>query len=285
MTTQEGTVPVDDQHVAPAEAWDEIAAGYDEFVTPGEESFARRALQLVDLHAGDRFLDVAAGTGGLSVPAARLGAAVTAIDWSPAMIKHFESRIRDEGLVGVESRVMDAHQLAFDDESFDVTGSQFGVMLMPDQIGALREMARVTVPGGRVLVISYGDPARFEALQLFLAALQAVVPGFTGLPDDPPPLEFQVSEPDVMQARLSAAGLRNVRVHTALSERVEFNDGEGCWNWMRSSNPVVGMILRDVSADEQATVRQVLDGLIRERAGRASSAVLTAPLTIGWGLK
>ena len=285
MTTQEGTVPIDDQHVAPAEAWDAIAAGYDDFVTTGEESFALDALQIVGLQAGERFLDVAAGTGGLSLPAARLGAAVTAIDWSPAMIERLENRARNEGLDAVEGRVMDAHNLAFSDNSFDVTGSQFGVMLMPDQIGALREMARVTAQQGRVLVIAYGDPEKFEALQLFIAALQAVVPGFDGLPDDPPPLEFQVSEADVMRARLSAAGLTDVHVHTGLVERVEFCDGDGCWNWMRGSNPIVGMILSDFSDAQQATVRQVLDGLIRERAGEATSAVLTAPLTIGWGLK
>ena len=200
MTTKAGTAPDHDQQFAPPEAWDAIAAGYDEFVAPGEESFAVDALQLVGLRAGERFLDVAAGTGGLSLPAARLGAAVIATDWSPAMIERFESRVRAEGLAAAEGRVMDAHALNFDDDSFDVTGSQFGVMLVPDQVGALREMVRVTRSEGRVVLIAYGDPARFEALQFFVAALQAVVPGFEGLPDDPPPLEFQVSDPDVMRS-------------------------------------------------------------------------------------
>ena len=80
MTTKAGTAPDHDQQFAPPEAWDAIAAGYDEFVAPGEESFAVDALQLDGLRAGERFLDVAAGTGGLSLPAARLGAAVMATD-------------------------------------------------------------------------------------------------------------------------------------------------------------------------------------------------------------
>ena len=54
---------------------------------------------------------------------------------------------------------MDAHALELDDDSFDLTGSQFGVMLVPDQPIALREMVRVTKPGGRVLLIAYGPPA------------------------------------------------------------------------------------------------------------------------------
>jgi ubiquinone/menaquinone biosynthesis C-methylase UbiE len=285
MTTQEGTVDTDHQQFAPPEAWDAIAVGYDQFVAPGEEPFALDALRLVGLQAGERFLDVAAGSGGLSLPAARLGASVMATDWSPAMIEQFKKRVRAEGLVAVEGRVMDVHALAFDDDSFDVTGSQFGVMLVPDQIGALREMVRVTTPRGRVLVIAYGDPAQFEALQFFVAAIEAVVPGFAGLPDDPPPLEFQASDPAIMRARLSAAGLCDIRVDTQLYEMVEFRDGDECWNWMRNGNPVVGMILSEISDESQKMVREVLHGMIRERAGGATNAVLTAPLTIGWGWK
>ena len=66
---------------------------------------------------------------------------------------------------------MDIHALEFEDDSFDVTGSQFGVMLVPDQPLALREMVRVTRPGGRVLVIAYGSPDKFKALQVFIGAL------------------------------------------------------------------------------------------------------------------
>ena len=85
-----------EQHAAPPEAWDAIAAGYDRYVAPQEAALATEALGLVGLVPGDRFLDVAAGTGGLSLPAARLGAEVLATDWSPAMIAAFDARVRDE---------------------------------------------------------------------------------------------------------------------------------------------------------------------------------------------
>jgi ubiquinone/menaquinone biosynthesis C-methylase UbiE len=102
---------------------------------------------LAGLQAGDTFLDVAAGTGGLSLPAARLGAKVLATDWSPRMIEQFSARATAEGL-DAEGRVMDCQALDVPDDSYDVTGSQFGVMLVPDQAQALREMVRVTKPGG-----------------------------------------------------------------------------------------------------------------------------------------
>ncbi len=72
MTTSQGEATTADEHVAPPEAWDAIAEGYDRFVAPQEVDLANEALRLVGLEPGDRFLDVAAGTGGLSLPAARL---------------------------------------------------------------------------------------------------------------------------------------------------------------------------------------------------------------------
>src|SRR5688572_26450874 len=164
MTTQTQQLTNDEPHFAPMEAWDAIALSYDAFVAPGEADFATQALKLAGVRSRTRFLDVAAGTGGLTLPAARLGARVVATDWSPKMIERFIARVRDERFLDAEGKVMDCHALDFANETFDVTGSQFGVMLVPDQAKALREMVRVTKPGGRVLLIAYGSPSRFEAV-------------------------------------------------------------------------------------------------------------------------
>ena len=167
-----------------------------------------------------------------------------------------------------------------------MTGSQFGVMLVPDQALALREMVRVTRPGGRVLLIAYGSPAEFDALQFFVAALQTVAPDFAGLPD-PPPLEFQVADPDVLRERLVAAGLGDVRVDTTQQERLELSTGQEAWDWMVFSNPITEMILDDVGVSEadRARMRAALERMIRDRANADGVAVLTAPLNIGWGRK
>lgn len=99
-------------------AWDSIAAGYDEFVTPTEVPLATEALNLAGLQRGERFLDVAAGAGGLSLPAARLGARVVATDISPKMIERLLARAREESLDSVEARVMDGHDLQLKDDTF-----------------------------------------------------------------------------------------------------------------------------------------------------------------------
>ena len=171
MTTQE--------QVQTRAAWDNIAAGYDRTNTPTQMWLANEGLRRADLRSGMRFLDVAAGSGALSIPAARLGAQVLATDMSPVMLEHLDARARKEGL-SIETRIMDGHALELEDNTFDVAGSQFGVMLFPDMPRGISEMARVTKPGGRVLMNVYGDPHKIEFFGFFVGAIQAAVPGFTG---------------------------------------------------------------------------------------------------------
>jgi ubiquinone/menaquinone biosynthesis C-methylase UbiE len=271
-------------HAAPPEAWDAIADGYDRYVAPQEAELAGEALRLVGLAPGERFLDVAAGTGGLSLPAAHIGAEVLATDWSPAMIDRFTARAREQGLSKAEGRVMDCHALDLPNDAFDVAGSQFGVMLVPDQARALREMVRVIKPAGRVVVIAYGAPGELEFLQVFIAALQAVAPEFAGLPDDPPPLEFQVSDPAVLHRRLTDAGLRHVRVERTV-ERPAFQSGQEMWDWVLYGNPIPGMLVADLSNAQRARLLEMLDRIVRERADGTGRAHLANAINIGIGTK
>ena len=285
MTTSQGEPAItSDEHAAPPEAWDALAEGYDRYVAPQEVELANEALRLVGLQPGERFLDVAAGTGGLSLPAARLGAAVLATDWSRAMIDRFETRVRVEGLSSAQGRLMDCHALDIPDSSFDVTGSQFGVMLVPDQPRALREMVRVTKPGGRVFVTAYGFPSELEFLGFFIGALTAVAPEFPGLPEDPPPFEFQVADPEVLRQRLVDAGLKDVRVERT-AERPAFGSGQQMWDWVLNGNPIVGVLVGELGEEQRERLRQVLDGMLRERAGSNGQAVLSNAVNIGIGTR
>jgi ubiquinone/menaquinone biosynthesis C-methylase UbiE len=284
MTGQQHETAQHGEHAAPVDAWDALAARYDEHVAPGEAEVAMAGLRLARLQPGDTFLDVAAGPGGLSLPAARLGARVLATDWSPKMIDHFNARVRTEDL-DAEGRVMDCHALDLPDDSFDVTGSLFGVMLVPDQAQALREMVRVTKPGGRVLVIAYGNPADFEALHVFISAVQAVVPDFAGPPEDEPPLEFQLADPHVLRQRLLDAGLREITVDTSNDEHIAVRTGQQLWDWTMGGNPLPGMLVADLTDHQRMDIITVLDGMVRERSGVNREAVLTAPLNIGVGTK
>jgi ubiquinone/menaquinone biosynthesis C-methylase UbiE len=265
-------------------AWDGIAAGYDEFVTPTHLWLGSEALRRAGLAPGMRFLDVAAGSGALSIPAARHGAQVTATDLSPAMLARLDARARAEGMHDLETRVMDGHTLEFDDGTFDIAGSQYGVMLFPDLPAALAEMARVTRPGGHVFLVVYGPPTQVEFLGFFMGAIQAVVPGFTGLPLDPPPLPFQVADAEKLRHALASAALKDVQVET-VTQRMEFQSGTEMWNWVVNSNPIGAMLVADLTEQQASEVREALDGMLRERAGGNGTAILTDPNHVGIGTK
>jgi ubiquinone/menaquinone biosynthesis C-methylase UbiE len=263
-------------------AWDAIAAGYDEFVTTSHMRLAEDALRRAGLESGMQFLDVAAGSGALSIPAACLGARVVAVDLSPVMVDRLNARARSAGLSNLEGHVMDGHALEFEDNTFDMSGSQFGVMLFPDLPRGLRELVRVTKPGGRVLLVVFGAPAEVEFLSFFISAVKAVVPGFAGLPMSPPPLPFQVADPAVLRQRLADVGLRDIRIES-VTEELEFHSARQMLNWLANSNPIGAGLIAGLTEEQRAKVQQVLDGMLRERAGGDGPAVLTSPINIGIG--
>jgi len=266
------------------DAWDEIAKGYDATNTPTQMWLGNEALRRAGLGAGMRFLDVAAGSVALAIPAARLGARVLATDRSPVMLELLRRRADEEGLA-IETRCMDGHALALEDASFDMAGSQFGVMLFPDMPKGVAEMARVVRPGGRVVMIAYGDPHAIDFIGFFVAAVRTVRPDFDGPPNDPPPLPFQLQDPERLVRELQAAGLADATVET-ITETTAFRSGDELWEWVIWSNPLPGALLDelDLSGDERASVRQALEGLVRSRAA-GSTALLTNPVNIGIGTK
>ena len=274
MTTQEQT----------RTAWNEIARGFDQYVTGPGMPIAEDGLRRAGITSGMRVLDVASGSGAVSIPAARLGAQVTAVDISPNMIKQLEARARAEGLSSLEAQVMDGHALQFEDDSFDIAASQFGVMLFPDLPRALSEMTRVTKPGGHVLMISYVEPQNIGFLRHFIGAMQAAVPGFTGLPSDPPPHEFQVSNPEVLSQRMAEAGLRDVRVERG-AEDLEIHSGKELWDWVTNSNPIGRMLVADLTDEQRAGVVRSLDDQMQKLSGGDGPAIVTNPVNIGIGTK
>lgn len=103
----------------------------------------------LDVRAGQRVLDVAAGNGNVSLAAARRGCAVVATDYVPALLERARERAAAERL-DVEFREADAEALPFADASFDGVVSTFGVMFTADHERAASELARVCRRGGKI---------------------------------------------------------------------------------------------------------------------------------------
>ncbi|MDN5917781.1 MAG: methyltransferase domain-containing protein [Pseudonocardia sp.] len=260
-------------------AWNGIARGFDEFVTPETTVLGKEVVRRLGLRPGTRLLDVAAGSGALSIPAARGGAEVVATDLAPAMIERLNARARAEGLSSVRGRTMDGHALDLADDTFDVAVSVNGVSLFPDMARALTELVRVTRPGGRVVIAAFGPVETVEFIVFVTSAVRAVVPDAPPLPTS---LPFQAADPDVLRGRLADAGLREVRIDTITWETA-FDSVQHLWNMSTASNPIGAKLVAGLSDAQRAEVTRVLEGMLRERSAGAPGAVLRAGVNIGIG--
>jgi SAM-dependent methyltransferase len=138
-------------------------------------------LQVVPPREGERWLDVATGTGEVAVRAAQAGAEVAGLDLAPDLIDRANVRAADAG-VEVEFATGDAEDLPYDDASFDTVSSTFGVMFAPDHHAAASELARVTRAGGRLALLTWHPTEGVAAFFKVMAAYQPPPPEGVGSP-------------------------------------------------------------------------------------------------------
>jgi SAM-dependent methyltransferase len=128
---------------------------------------------------GVRVLDVAAGSGNVSLPAARTGATVVSTDLTPELLERSQARATEEGLT-LTYRHADAQALPFRDDEFDTVISAIGVMFAPDHESAANELVRVCRPGGTIGLISWTLEGFFgqmlSAIRPYRPSLSAVIP-------------------------------------------------------------------------------------------------------------
>ena len=177
----------------------------------------------IGIHPGERVLDVAAGSGNAALAASRRGAAVTATDFVPQLLKAAARRAQAEGL-DLQTREADAQALPFADGAFDVVLSTFGVMFAPDQARAAAELLRVCRPGGRIGLTAWTPGS-------LMAATQATAARFASFPPVPgarSPIEWgtetrvrELLGPGITE--LSAQVLTTDLCGTSPAGRVEFN--------------------------------------------------------------
>ncbi|WNG17071.1 bifunctional demethylmenaquinone methyltransferase/2-methoxy-6-polyprenyl-1,4-benzoquinol methylase UbiE [Cystobacter fuscus] len=142
----------------------------------------RKAVRLSGAKPGDAVLDCATGTGDLALAFKRqVGEAgrVMGTDFCKEMLDSAPAKAEREGL-RVEFQVADAMALPFADNSFDVASIAFGIRNVDDPVKCLSEMARVVRPGGRVVVLEFGQPTGFFGA-LFRFYSKVVMPRVGGL--------------------------------------------------------------------------------------------------------
>ncbi len=192
--------------------FDDVAQRYDltnDVLSLGQDRRWRRdVVRAVDPQPGERVLDLAAGTGTSSQPFRDLGAEVVPCDFSVGMLQ-----VGKLARPALPFTAGDATRLPFADDSFDAVTISFGLRNVVDPDAGLREMLRVTRPGGRLVVCEFSSPTnapfRTVYLEYLMRALPPIARAVSSSPDAYVYLAESIREwPDqpALAARLEGAG-------------------------------------------------------------------------------
>jgi len=177
-------------------------------------------LDLAGIQSGSRVLDVAAGTGESTLmAAARVGSNghVLAADVSNSMLNVAAEAARKAGLTNVETRVMNAENLALDTDWFDAVICRVALMLFPNPAKALTEMRRVVKPGGKVAVMVYAALEKNP----YHGILHKTVRRLGNIPPPAPgePWMYALGEPGALEEVYRRADFLNVSVRAVPIQR------------------------------------------------------------------
>jgi SAM-dependent methyltransferase len=232
--------------------WEQVAAAWDRW-EPTLEAWLGPAtelmLDLCRVGAGDTVLDVAAGSGGQTVAAARRvgpDGHVLATDISPAILAYAADRTAGFGTVSVA--VQDGEELSVPSAHFDAVISRVGLIYFPDQGRALAGMRAALRPGGRIGAIVYG-PAEANG---FFSVPVGIIRRRAQLPPPAPgqPGPFSLSGPGVLAQTLAAAGFTDVQVH-AVDAPLRMASSADCLRFEQESFGALHQMLAGLDPDQQ----------------------------------
>jgi phosphatidylethanolamine/phosphatidyl-N-methylethanolamine N-methyltransferase len=123
---------------------------FDKVFYPGRVA----AINLLEIQAGDRVLEVGVGTG-LSLPLYPRNCSITGVDISEEMLRKARQRVKEYDITNVTLEMMDASKLEFPDNSFDRVVATYVISAVPDPVKTLLEMRRVCKPSGHIVILNH----------------------------------------------------------------------------------------------------------------------------------
>ncbi|MCX2720970.1 class I SAM-dependent methyltransferase [Roseibium salinum] len=222
--------------------------------------------------SGKRVLDLCCGHGAGIEALLAVGAEVTGLDFSPAMLS--QARSRAEAAELIEG---DAQSLPFSDGTFDAVVCAFGMMHVPDQPKALSEVHRVLRPGGIFVMTAWCGPDRSHAFRIAFGSIQAHGDPQTSLP--PAPDFHRLADPATAEALLSDAGFRNVQSST-IECAYEFDQPDGLWKIFSLGTVRAKMLIDAQPQANREAIRRAMVEAVDDRFHNGSRLRVPAPAAL-----
>lgn len=241
--------------------WDLAVASYEAGWRAQLEPAQSLMLDLVDLQPGERALDVACGTGLVSLRMAEAAGprgAVVGTDISGQMVAAASRTAAARGIANASFERADAEALPFPDRSFDAAVCALGLMYVPDPLAALGEMRRVLRPGGRAAAAVWGARRNCGWAEIFPITAARVT-------SEVCPLFFQLGTQDMLARAFAAAGFMDVRLER-LSTTLHYATADDALGAVFRGGPVALAYDRFDDATKRAVHAEYLDSIAAYRA-------------------
>jgi SAM-dependent methyltransferase len=258
-----------------AGGWEKKAAGYDRFFGTITSRLVEPLLDAASVGAGTRMLDLASGPGYAAARGAERGATVVGVDMAMAMVS-LARRLHQ----GLDFRQADAHELPFDDASFDAVVGNFLILHLGRPDVAMAGLVRVLAPGGKLALTAWDLPERARVLGVFL---DAVAEAGARPPEDLPvgPDFFRFSVDEEFDSLLRGQGLEDRVVRTiAFSHRVSTADE--LWDGLLGGTVRTSALIVRQPEEMRRRIREAFDRLVGDyRCGDVLELPVSVKLAAG----
>lgn len=244
-----------DQWQTAAEAWFRWSPTLNQWLGKATDTM----LDMANVSAGNRVLDIAAGAGEQSITAAqKVGPTgyVLATDISSNILEFAQQLAKEAELSNIETKVMDGENLTLPDSTFDIVISRVGLIYFPDQQRALKEMLRVLKPGGKVAAIVYSTPDKnkFFSVPVSIIRNRAKLP--PPLPGQPGP--FSLGAEGVIEKAFLQAGFIHVK-SILVDSPLHLPFAKDCVQFERESFGALHQMLSGLSETEKQNVWEEIE--------------------------
>ncbi len=274
--TSSGVPPQPPGPLASHEPWDLVAKGYAAEASDVMLPFSRHAIAWVNPGPAARVLDVAAGSGMLSLEVARSVQRVDALDFSESMLAELEVKRAAAGIGNVVARHGDGQNLPYEDNTFDAAFSMFGLMFFPDRPRGFRELHRVCKPGASVVVSSWAPVEKSPLMILMFGALRAADPERAA----PKTNWLSLENPELFAREMEEAGFRDVEVRPFTNE-VPVASAEQYWDVTVRASAPLALLKQRLGVEEWARQERLAKDYIASVVKGPSKFGTTAYLGFG----